>query len=647
MTLDTLPRTRAFAEPEGPLSPRDEAVRYLKTLAFDVFLAAPEPLKTLDAALAVMERCGLRAPSEEAAGSFAGLVRLVLDSDPAFQLENRQWLLAARQSREEADRRRPVERAIEELILWVGRPVTPAELAPLVAAVYGRDPSVYETMLRRLAPTSPRLFQATSGRVGLSRWLIDTGAAQPEEVAQDNFDDPETWKAFEPATPIEAKSAVEAAVALVQGAGRPVPSPVLLYLAWRQFPDVEPQALFNDLLEDERVLLAHGPAWITAAAHAEKLATIRELVNDPELAQSIVATTAPAVEEEAAPAVIRVGEADLDQVFQYMNTDLRSFRLTELCQQVLESFPGSRTFSAVRDALQERMLADPRFVWVGTERFRLDGTLPDEVEQIPEGLAVDEKVYTDEEAGITDDILPFERWKYALDEQILHPLVQDFGDDASATPTTTPTSLRATPPLHHYIVGTIYVRNEQRGLLPTEPDLVEFSLLTPEGGRTDVWLNNRLGLLYGLKEWYDANLPWTGGVFTIEPTATPDEFRLLYENERESQAEIPMERLQQLLPMRSQAEGEELTLTEILTRLLKAHPNGVTFTMLFTEVNVVRRCTRALVASVLSAHRGFQQRPDQPGIWFYDERRAEKSKSKGRKPKRIREIEDEEEDLEE
>ena len=62
-----------------------------------------------------------------------------------------------------------------------------------------------------------------------------------------------------------------------------------------------------------------------------------------------------------------------------------------------------------------------------------------------------------------------------------------------------------------------------------------------------------------------------------------------------------------------------LPLTEILIRLLKGHSQGVSFATLFTEANIVRRLRRALVASVLSGHRGFSQRPDQPGLWFYDE----------------------------
>jgi hypothetical protein len=249
----------------------------------------------------------------------------------------------------------------------------------------------------------------------------------------------------------------------------------------------------------------------------------------------------------------------------------------------------------------------------------------------------------DEESGFTDEVISLDRWRPGLEEQILHPLVQDLGDDVSVTPAATPEAIRVTPPLHHYLAGTFYLRNEQRGLLPAAPELVEVSVLLQDGSRQDVWLNNRLGLVYGLKEWYDANLPWTGGAFSLEAGGTPDEFRLLYSGDREPLTEIPTERLQELLLLRGQAETEEMTLGEVLVNLLRKHPHGVSFVTLFTEVNIVRRATRALVASVLSSHRGFQMR-DAEGTWFYDERRAEKSK-KSKRPKRFHEIEEEEEEL--
>jgi hypothetical protein len=104
-----------------------------------------------------------------------------------------------------------------------------------------------------------------------------------------------------------------------------------------------------------------------------------------------------------------------------------------------------------------------------------------------------------------------------------------------------------------------------------------------------------------------------------------------------------MDRLQVLLQLRAAAETELLPLTEVLTRLLKGQTDGIPFVRLFAELNVVRRARRAPVASVLSGHRGFQQKPEQPGVWFYDEKRAEKATRKGGRPKRIREYDEEDE----
>src|SRR5919198_252431 len=80
-----------------------------------------------------------------------------------------------------ADARR--ERAI--------RNVRDAAFAPLVAAVYGREPEYYSSMIERMAPTRPQFFVAPMGRVGLTRWLLEVTSDEPTDVELDNFDDPE------------------------------------------------------------------------------------------------------------------------------------------------------------------------------------------------------------------------------------------------------------------------------------------------------------------------------------------------------------------------------------------------------------------------------------------------------------------------
>jgi hypothetical protein len=199
-------------------------------------------------------------------------------------------------------------------------------------------------------------------------------------------------------------------------------------------------------------------------------------------------------------------------------------------------------------------------------------------------------------------------------------------------------------PLHHYIAGTLYLRNSDRGFFPTTPDVLQVALVQGDQ-RYDVWVNNRLGLIFGLKEWYDASLPWVGGRFTLERGEQADEYRLAYTpGDVEPLMEIPLDRLQQLIQLRAEASSEGLPLMQIVQRILRAHPEGVHFATLFTEVNVVRRIRRAQLASSLSAQRFFTQLQGTPGIWQYDEKRAQKSKKKGTPKRPMREMYDEDED---
>jgi hypothetical protein len=634
------------ADPSGAEARRERAIRMVRDAAFASLLTADAPQRTTDLARAVAERCGL-ATDENSLGAVAPLVRMVLDSDPAFTHTARQWDLSAREGRGEADRKRPVERTIEELIQTAGQPVAAHTVAPLVAAVYGREPEYYSAMIERMAPTRPQFFVSPMGRVGLSRWLLEVTSDDPTDVELDNFPDPaDLAPARAAAARVDGSGSQTApldfARAIIEAADAPLSNRAVSFIVWERFRDVEPQALFNDLFVTNPEALRPGPYWESEAAREADRAAIRELAGSPELAQEAVAAAAPVQEVRvvAAPAQ-SVGEEDVEQVYNYMAKDLRTYRLSELCQEVLESFPGSRNYAAMRDALRDRMRVDGRFIWVGTERYRLDGTMPDEIDALPEGLAFDQRPFVNDEGEAVDKLLPPDRWKHLLEQQVQDSLVQDLGDDDSRPGEGVAEHLRAAIPMHHYVAGTLYIHHEDRPFFPLEPDLVSLDLLTSDDTRHEIWLNNRLGLIFGLKEWYDTHLPWTGGVFTLEPTGQPDEYRLVYSGETEPTLDIPVDRLQQLLQLRASAETDAITLTAILTQVLKGQSDGIPFVRLFGEVNVVRRSPRALVASVLSGHRGFQQKPEQPGVWFFDEKRAEKTR-KGNRPKRI--VFDEDED---
>ena len=628
----------------------------LRTRAFDILkgsilesiLSSSEPLRTVDAARLVANRLRLDL-NEEELGGLASLVRTLLDSDPRYSQANRQWDLALRMGRAEGDRRKPVERAIEDFIDLLGHPAEAGPVAVLVSAVYGREAEYYEGMIERLAGTRPQFFRPTKTQVGITRWLLDLSSDDPDDVEYDNFEDTTVLEALRGvAKGVTADDAHSYAAEIVRRAGDPVDGRALLFLAWCKFPDTHPSEVFTKLYRDNSLALERGPAWVTADSRAEVLGMVRELARTPEQVMEMAAAAVPTEEEEVGvlgPTTVRVSDEDLDQVYEFMRGDERTYRVSELCQQALEAFPGSRTYAGVHASLLTRLRDDNRFQWVGFERFRQAGTLPTDYEVLPEGLAFDETEYLGEEGAEVDRTIDPREWKFNLDEQVTHYLVQDVGDDVTAVPSSSPTRLESSPPLHHYVAGTRYLRNADRGFFPVEPDLVHAPIVVSDGSRFDVWVNNRLGLIFGLKEWYDANLPWVGGKFILERGDQPDEFRISYNSgDVEPLMDIPMERLQQLLQIRAEAASESLPLTECVTRILRSAAEGLHFVTLFTEVNVVRRIRRTQLASVLSGQRYFTQTPNQPGIWHFDEKRASKPKKKGGPKRPMREFYDGDED---
>src|SRR5207248_110683 len=111
---------------------RSRALEALRAQALNAILDSDEPLRTVDVARAVSDGFDLEL-NEEELGGLASVVRMVLDSDPLFSQSNRQWDLALRMGRAEGDRRKPVERAIEDFVDLLGGPSQPYPVSVLVA----------------------------------------------------------------------------------------------------------------------------------------------------------------------------------------------------------------------------------------------------------------------------------------------------------------------------------------------------------------------------------------------------------------------------------------------------------------------------------------------------------------------------------
>ena len=119
----------------------------------------------------------------------------------------------------------------------------------------------------------------------------------------------------------------------------------------------------------------------------------------------------------------------------------------------------------------------------------------------------------------------------------------------------------------------------------------------------------------------------SGVVFYLERQA-PDKFVLTYGEETEPVMFISRNRVNELMELGRRAEDEELPTFEIAREIMEHYRKGIEFITLLTEVNISRRATRRLVASLLSGYHCFFQRG---GAWVFDAKKLSQGFDKSKR----------------
>jgi hypothetical protein len=193
------------------------------------------------------------------------MVRRVLTHDSArFVSVDRLWNLHARY----LDRGRPTERNLQEVLRAAGRPLSTAQLATELSAIYDRPGDVYFPLVGKLGSANRDYFKTASGEVAPRTWLPLTDADEEDDVLFDNDLTRAHVAPFE-----EAASAVswslatyaEATRRIVEAAGgQPVSHKVLGVLAWRALRDgYDPLKHFIACYADTNLVWLSGGRWIT------------------------------------------------------------------------------------------------------------------------------------------------------------------------------------------------------------------------------------------------------------------------------------------------------------------------------------------------------------------------------------------------
>jgi hypothetical protein len=112
-------------------------------------------------------------------------------------------------------------------------------------------------------------------------------------------------------------------------------------------------------------------------------------------------------------------------------------------------------------------------------------------------------------------------------------------------------------------------------------------------------------------------------MFSAEVTPEPGVIRLTVQTEPDPYLFIPPTRIEELLRLREQLEHDSNTSgLDLMRQIMSEYPEGVSFRKLYSELNVVRRVTKRLVASNLSSYPMFQPHAVEEGLWVYEAGKA-------------------------
>jgi hypothetical protein len=588
------------------------------------------------------------------------LVRRALADSARFVSVDRMWNLSARY----LDKGRPTERNLQEVLSAAGRPLSTAQLATELSAIYDRPAEVYLNLLSKITTQAQTYLRTRGGEVGLRAWLPLVDADEEEDILFDNdlsaadlapFRDAAASQAWSSGSYAEATRGVAEALE-----GRPVGHRLLGVLAWMRMKEqYDPLRHLLACFEDPDLVWLSSGRWITrpradaleaflaeraieigAEEPAEEpVALIATAPREAPAAATPAEAEAPEDQDEVAPMVaaaaepvavrnpLEIGDEDIAAMEQIVAEREAAVDVADLLALQYEVVPGDPSFRDDLQTLFERLRQDERLLYVGAGRFREPNSLPLFVYTVPESLAYPDLQFVSLEGEIMDEEIEDEGFAGSLRADILNPLAQDVGDDEgrfTGPPPADESAARLVLKAHHKEIGTFPLCQFPDGFFPDDAPLVEVVVRDPSGAAHDVVVNHELRMafnLFGLYEFVSAD---SGGVFTLERTPRPYEYRFgANPDDTDPQAHVTPARMGELLGLREQAEETgDMATFDIVCEVLAHHAKGLDFVQTMTEVNLVRRVTRRKLASILSNYYCFVQKPGQ-SLWRFDAKKRD------------------------
>ncbi|HMS54577.1 MAG TPA: hypothetical protein PKA27_04185 [Fimbriimonadaceae bacterium] len=551
----------------------------------------------------------------------AAVRSLLASNTEQFAYHERKWVPAARIE----GLGRPFAEVVRVVLDRFGAPMAYDALSREVSRITSKPTDEVEGALERLIDRDDMFLKSTGGKVALTHWAFVGYDETTDRILDLNGvsrGDVESLLKKLGQHDFRAEGAYAAAVKVAA----PVSAKVLAAAGWMSVQEnadrgvriFDGREAFAEMIDLEGFVLG-ADGVIYPEEETKKWITVAVKVADK---------LAPTVDvDDAAPIEVKV--EDISKMIDKIVKSDGSITATRLLEELYEITPANKTFPDDLANVLAALQGDTKVWWVGGDRFRKPGSAPDFIESVPEPFQFVTTEVQDEEGELIDVELTDEGLSSQLRKLIVHPLAMDVLDEEIApAPKQIQDRQRLVLKSIHRELGTFPLAQLPTGFLDDDPNLQELIFIDPSGRELQVWVNLQARLMYNLIDWWYEQPVESGSVFTITKTAKPNVFEFEWDEQTDPVVFISSQRMEELRNI--QAESEGLSTLDVLIKVMSHWPKGADFLTLLAEVNVVRRSTRRLIASLLSSYQCFYQRSGSP-VWHFDGKKVDLGFDKSKK----------------
>ena len=541
-------------------------------------------------------------------------VRSLLASNPErFAYHERKWIPASRLQ----SAGRPFAEAMAIVLHRFGGPMPIAMLVTEIARIRRAEEDKVEEIIRRIAVADRSFVLTANEELALIDWSFSAVDELPARaLALNHVTQEELEEARTKLAGIDWRSDNAVEEAIKQAA--PIRTKVLGAVAFTSVNSADPKTV---LIFDAREFFSKAlsvPGYVYApdgVIHPE--ADTRKWIS---AAIKLADKLAPSVElDDAAP--IEVKPEDIDKLVAKILKNENSTTATKILEENYEITLSNKTFPDDMANIMAALKGIDEVQWVGGDRFRKKGDFPDYIVEVPEPFQFVDTDVTDEEGELIDVELTDDGLSSSLRKLLSHPLATDVLDeDIQPAPKTMPESVRLVLKSIHRELGTFPMCQLPTDWIDAKPAIQELILIDPNGREIQAWLNHDVRLIYGFIDWWYEQPVESGAVFTLTKTNRPNVLEFAWLDQPDPVVFISAQRMEELRQLG--ANGTEKSTLDLLIEVMAHWPKGADYLTLLAEVNVSRRSSRRLIASLLSSYQCFYQRSGSP-VWHFDNKKVE------------------------